>query len=90
MTARDAAARIPDGVEPPKGDATPSWVAAHAWTFRATALLLDSPDGVEEVAFSDEESVPVTMIRHPYVYLADEYRGWSARAGEATVDHEEP
>lgn len=85
-----AADRILDGIEPPEGDATPPWVAAHVWTFRAMTLLIDSLNGVEEVSFTDEESVPVAVTEHPYAYLAAEYEGWSERARESARDHDTP
>lgn len=85
-----AADRILDRIEPPDDDTTPPWVAAHVWTFRAMSLLIDSLNGVEEVAFSDEEKVPVAKTQHPYAYLAAEYRGWSERARETAREHEEP
>ena len=84
-----SADRILDRIKPPEDGSTPPWVAAHVWTFRTMSLLIDSLNGVEEVKFSDEESVPVPVTKHPYAYLADEYREWSERASASARDHEE-
>lgn len=85
-----AADRILDGIELPEGDSTPPWVAAHVWTFRSMTLLIDSLNGVEEVAFSDEEKVPVAMTQQPYTYLAAAYCHRSEWAKGMAQEHEGP
>ena len=77
-----------DGVTTPEGDEMPPWVAAHVWIFRAMCLLLDSLNGVEEVKFSDEESIPVSVTEQPYTHLANRHRALSERYWEMVRHHE--
>lgn len=77
-----------DGVTEPEGDELPPWGAAHLWIFRAMCLLLDSLNGVEEVKFSDEESVPVSVTEQPYTHLANRHRELSERYWELARNHE--
>ena len=77
-----------DGVREPEGDEFPPWKAAHFWIFRAMCLLLDSLNGVEEVRFSDEERVPVSITEQPYTHLANRHRNLSERDWEMVRAHE--
>lgn len=77
-----------DGVTVPDVDQIPPWVAAHVWIYRAMCLLLDSLDGVEEVTFSDEEQVPVSLTRQPYMHLARRHKALSDRYLERARDAE--
>ena len=84
--------QILDGVISPEGDdgddeLAPSQVA-HVWIFRAMCLLIDSLDGVETVAFSSRESIPVARASQPYTYLSDRYVAISDRYKDLAQSHE--
>ena len=84
--------QILDGVTSQEGDdgddeLAPSQVA-HVWIFRAMCLLIDSLDGVETVAFSSRESIPVARANQPYTYLSDRYVAISDRYKDLAQSHE--
>ena len=77
-----------DGVTEPEGEELEPWQAAHVWIFRAMCMLLDSLNGVEEVKFSDEEHVPVSVTGEPYTHLANRHRDLSERYWGMARDHQ--
>ena len=51
-------------------------------------MLLDSLNGVEEVKFSDEERIPVSVTGEPYTHLANRHRDLSERYWGMAREHQ--
>ena len=62
--------------------------AAQVWVARAMCLTIDSLEGVEDLAFTDAERVPVARTREPYTYLSARYHALSERCRGLADEHE--